>query len=94
MGRTISHSLPWYSATSATNATTETLHHLVQQYMHFHNGPWFCESCKGVDNHVVSVPDVTQDWPLIDHLWTGWLPQDMDKANQLRQSGGGVLGMW
>ena len=33
------------------------------------------------------VADVTQDWPLIDHLWTGWLPQDMDKANQLRQLG-------
>ena len=31
--------------------------------------------------------DVTQDWPLIDYLWTSWLPQDVDKADQLRQLG-------
>ena len=31
--------------------------------------------------------NVTQDWPLINHLWTGWLPQDVDEANQLRQLG-------
>ena len=31
--------------------------------------------------------DVTQDWPLINHLWTGWLPQDVDEADQLRQMG-------
>ena len=33
------------------------------------------------------VANVTQDWPLINHLWMGWLPQDIDNANQLRQLG-------
>ena len=28
--------------------------------------------------------DVTWDWPLIDHLWTGWLPADVDEAERLR----------
>ena len=38
-----------------------------------HGGPWFCSSCKG---HLTlhGAPDITQDWPLMDHLWTGWLP--------------------
>ena len=31
--------------------------------------------------------NVTQDWPLINHLWMDWLPQDMDKADQVRQLG-------
>ena len=31
--------------------------------------------------------DVTLDWPLIDHLWIGWLPQDMNEADRLRQLG-------
>ena len=31
--------------------------------------------------------NVTQDWPLIDHCWMGWMPQDMDETNQLRQLG-------
>ena len=26
---------------------------------------------------------MTWDWPLIDHLWMGWLPQDVDEANRL-----------
>ena len=30
---------------------------------------------------------MTQDWPLISHLWTGWLPQYVDEANQLRLLG-------
>ena len=30
---------------------------------------------------------MTQDWPLIDHLWMGWLPQDMDEANHFRWLG-------
>ena len=47
-----------------------------------HDGPWFCHSCKGhLSLH--GAPDVTQDWPLIDHLWTGWLPQDPDEADRL-----------
>ena len=33
------------------------------------------------------VANMTQDWPLINHLWMGWLPQDVDKANRLRQLG-------
>ena len=47
-----------------------------------HDGPWFCASCKG---HLTlhGAPDITQDWPLIDHLWTGWLPQDPDEADWL-----------
>ena len=26
------------------------------------------------------VANVTKDWPLIDYLWMGWLPQDVDEA--------------
>ena len=32
--------------------------------------------------------DMTQDWPLIDHLWKGWLTQDVDEADRVRQLGG------
>lgn len=48
-----------------------------------HDGPWFCADCKG---HLTlhGVPDVTQDWPLIDHLWTGWLPEDPDEADRIQ----------
>ena len=28
--------------------------------------------------------NVTQDWPLIYHLWTGWLPKDVNEAEHLR----------
>ena len=30
---------------------------------------------------------MTHDWPLINHLWIGWLPQNMDEADQLKQLG-------
>ena len=29
------------------------------------------------------VANVTQDWPLIDHLWMGYLPQKIDETDQL-----------
>ena len=51
-----------------------------------HDGPWFCESYKGTIT-IWGASNVIQDWPLIDHLWTGWLPQDMDKAEEVRQLG-------
>lgn len=48
-----------------------------------HDGPWFCERCKG-ELTLHGMPDVTQDWPLMDHLWTGWLPQDPDEADRIQ----------
>ena len=33
------------------------------------------------------VANITQNWPLIGHLWTGWLAQDVDKVDQLKQLG-------
>ena len=33
------------------------------------------------------VAEKTLNWPLIDHLWMGWFPQDMDEANQEKQLG-------
>ena len=51
-----------------------------------HDGPWFCESCRGAIT-MCGVANMTQDWPLIDHLWMGWLPQDVEKADQFRHLG-------
>ncbi len=47
-----------------------------------HDGPWFCVQCKG---HLTlhGAEDITQDWPLMDHLWTGWLPGDPDEADRI-----------
>ena len=28
-------------------------------------------------------PNITQDWPLIDHLWTRWLPDDPTEADRI-----------
>ena len=30
---------------------------------------------------------MTYDWALINYLWAGWLPQDVDKADRLQQVG-------
>ena len=30
---------------------------------------------------------MTQDWPLMDYLWTGALPQDLDECNRLIKLG-------
>ena len=30
---------------------------------------------------MLGLADVTQDWPLIDHLWMGWLPADVNEAD-------------
>ena len=49
-----------------------------------HDGPWFCATCKG-SLTLQGYPDITQDWPLIDHLWTGWLPQDPVEADRLQR---------
>ena len=45
-----------------------------------HGEPWFCHACKGF-LVLWGVPDVMQDWPLMDYLWTGTLPQDPDKCD-------------
>ena len=47
-----------------------------------HEGPWFCEACKG-ELTLSGIQDISQDWPLIDHLWTSWLPEDISEANQI-----------
>lgn len=48
-----------------------------------HDGPWFCSRCHG---HITlyGATDVTHDWPLIDHLWTGWLPADPEEAQRIQ----------
>ena len=47
-----------------------------------HKGPWFCATCKGTLT-LEGYPDITQDWPLMDHLWTGWLPQDPTETDRI-----------
>ena len=44
-----------------------------------HDGPWFCDQCKG---HLAlhGPPDPTQDFALIDHLWAGYEPEDVDES--------------
>ena len=51
-----------------------------------HGGPWFCHACKGY-LALWGAPDVTQDWPLMDYLWTGALPQDPDECDRLVKLG-------
>ena len=51
-----------------------------------HGGPWFCHSCKGF-LALWGAPDVTQDWPLMDYLWAGALPQDPDECDRLVKLG-------
>ncbi len=47
-----------------------------------HDGPWFCATCKGALT-LEGYQDITQDWPLMDHLWTGWLPQDPTEVDRI-----------
>ena len=54
--------------------------------MKVHGGSWFCHACKGF-LVLWGAPDVMQDWPLMDYLWTGTLPQDPDKCDQLIKLG-------
>ena len=35
----------------------------------------------------MGAPDVMQDWPLMDYLWTGALPQDPDECDRLVKLG-------
>ena len=51
-----------------------------------HGRPWFCHACKGF-LVLWGAPDLTQDWPLMDYLWTGALPQDPDECDQLIKLG-------
>ena len=34
-----------------------------------------------------SETNVNHDWPLIEHIWMGCLPKDIDEANQVTQLG-------
>ena len=47
-----------------------------------HDGPWFCATCKG-ELVLHGFPDVTQDWALIDYLWVGSLPEDIEEVERL-----------
>lgn len=48
-----------------------------------HDGPWFCATCKGALT-LEGYADITQDWPLMDHLWSEWLPQDPTEADRIK----------
>ena len=54
--------------------------------MKVHGGPWFCHACKGF-LVLWEAPDVMQDWPLMDYLWTGTLLRDLDECDQLIKLG-------
>ena len=43
-----------------------------------HNGPWYCVYCKG---HIAmhGVTDVTEDMPLLDHLFAGTIPVSLEE---------------
>jgi hypothetical protein len=48
-----------------------------------HDGPWFCMLCRG-HLTIYGAADITQDWPFIDHLWTGWLPADPEESQRIQ----------
>ena len=48
-----------------------------------HDGPWFCGQCKGwLALH--GPPDPTLDFALIDHLWAGYEPDDLDELARVQ----------
>ena len=51
-----------------------------------HGGPWFCHACKGF-LELWGAPEMTQEWALMDYLWTVTLPQDPDKCHRLIKLG-------
>ena len=47
-----------------------------------HDGPWFCPTCKGyIAMH--GPEDITHDYHLIDHLWAGFIPQDLEESERV-----------
>ncbi len=48
-----------------------------------HGGPWFCKKCKG-ELTLQGPPDIMQDWPFIDHMWTGYLPKDPAEVDRIK----------
>ena len=52
-----------------------------------HDGPWFCGQCKGwLALH--GPPDPTLDFALIDHLWAGYEPEDLDELARVQRLAG------
>ena len=49
-----------------------------------HDGPWFCARCRN-EIALYGPKDITQDFGLIDYLWTGHLPENPDEGDRIRQ---------
>ena len=47
-----------------------------------HNGPWFCPSCRGIIA-MYGPQDISYDYHLMDYLWAGHLPEDVDEAERV-----------
>lgn len=43
-----------------------------------HDGPWFCNLCRG-KLAMEGFSDVMEDYPLLDYLFLGQLPEDLDE---------------
>ena len=48
-----------------------------------HDGPFFCHTCKGTIA-IEGASDVMEDYPLIDYLFTGVLPKDLEEMQRIR----------
>ena len=49
-----------------------------------HAGPWFCPDCRGIIS-MYGPQDICYDFHLIDYLWTGFLPEDIDEIERVKE---------
>ena len=55
-----------------------------EKNMVVHDGPFFCHRCRGTIA-VEGVADVMEDYPLLDYLFTGVLPTDLEEIQRIKQ---------
>ena len=49
-----------------------------------HAGPWFCPDCRGIIS-MYGPQDICYDFHLIDYLWTGFSPEDIDEIERVKE---------
>jgi hypothetical protein len=43
-----------------------------------HDGPWFCNRCRG-KLAIEGFTDIMEDYPVMDYLFAGKLPDDLEE---------------
>ena len=48
-----------------------------------HEGPFFCHICRGIIA-MEGAADIMEDYPLLDYLFTGVLPKDLEELQRIK----------